>query len=156
MFLQGIKPDFLCWPVRRLVIIPNTPNFGLIIFSPHHRSFCPAIDQLIILPSLSSGFQWWFSPLIFSMHLSRSLSQLHFEPVTASYISLIEVHETLLLKSVIIVYKEWYQVVKYNYIYLAIWWRYLATTCFGLCGGHHQVVHSSIRVTEHNVQKKLL
>jgi len=23
----------------------------------------------------------------------------------------------------ITVYKEWYQVVKHNYIYLAIWWR---------------------------------
>jgi hypothetical protein len=34
LFLQGIKPNFLCWPVCRLVIIPNAPNSGVIIFSP--------------------------------------------------------------------------------------------------------------------------
>jgi hypothetical protein len=29
----------------------------------------------------------------------------------------------------------------------------VTTTCFGLCVGHHQVVHRSVRVNEYNVQK---
>jgi len=28
------------------------------------------------------------------------------------------------------------------------------STCFGLCGGHHQVVHGSVRVADYNVQSK--
>ena len=26
LFLQVMKPNFLCWPIRRLVTIPNTPD----------------------------------------------------------------------------------------------------------------------------------
>ena len=92
---QGIKPNFLCWPVRRLLIIPNTPNSGLTIFPPNIavfplRSICLLSFQPFLRFS-SGGCHHQYFPCISLVRCPSYISSL-------SYISLIEVHETLLLK----------------------------------------------------------
>jgi hypothetical protein len=102
LFLPGIKPNFPCFPCRRLVIIRNTPYSGLIIFSPIMAGF-----------PLRSTFLLFFHPLlrfpvvVFTNNILHA-SLLFFIPVTfrachSLMCFVIEVTETLLLKSVIII-----------------------------------------------------